>query len=66
MDELIKSINKTTGFRIEIIYYSGATSEGYKAKFYGDTKEDYKMKEVFENPIDAIFRLAEEYGLSFR
>ena len=60
----MSNINKITDFRVELFYYSDATKEGYKAGFYADS--DYQMKEVFENPIDAIFKLAEVYGLSFR
>ena len=64
MDELIESINKITGFRVELFYYSDAVSEGYKAQFYGDSKGNYQMEEVFERPLDAILRLAEVHELS--
>lgn len=67
MEKLIADINSITGFRVELYYYSDTTKEGYKAGLYGDNPtEDYVMKEIYDDPLCAIKRLAKEYDINVK
>lgn len=66
MDELIKTINESTDFRVELFYNSNVTEEGYQAKFFAIPDDEYRMEKMFKNPIDAIYELAEAYRLDIK